>query len=213
VRVPASRHPCEKAPVTENHSRMGESVHDGAGAAPAGEGAPPILALQGASNAVIQEALRAFADRRRAEGVRVAGAVEEFVAGSAETCLRDLATGRRYRIHQDLGPGSLACRLQGAEIAEACEALRLQIIAGCDLAVLSKFGKLEAARAGLVAAFGAAVETGTPVLTAVSPLFTPQWRAFSGNLSRFAGPEPTALDDWWRALAPAKARPGHRRAG
>ena len=46
----------------------------------------------------------------------------------------------------------------------AAAAVRRDIAAGCDLVVLSKFGKLEAGGGGLRDAFGAAIEAGVPVL-------------------------------------------------
>ena len=63
--------------------------------------------------------------------------------------LRDLKTGARFRIKQDLGPGSVSCSLDAAGLASACAAIETVIEEGCDLAIISKFGKQEAERGGL----------------------------------------------------------------
>ena len=164
----------------------------------------PILALQGAPSPTIQAALAAFVRRRAGQAARIAGVIEVRDEAARNPCardrLRDILTGRTYPIHQDLGPGSTACQLDAVGVIEACEAVRRQILSGCDVVVLSKFGKLEAARSGLSAAFAAEVETETPILTAVAPLFTPAWDAFAGPLSAFGPPDDRVLDAWWDAV-------------
>ncbi|MCJ2131160.1 DUF2478 domain-containing protein [Methylobacterium sp. E-045] len=162
--------------------------------------ATPILAVQGATTDAIQSLLMAFAMRWRASGVRIVGAVEEPSPVSECAVLRDLGSGRIYSVHQDLGAGSKACRLDGSGVAEACEAIRRQIQTGCDLVILSKFGKLEAGRSGLVAAFTAAVEARIPILTAVSPSYSSSWHTFAGELATVAPANAEALDAWWQTL-------------
>ena len=179
----------------------------------------PILAIQGSTNQAIQSLMLTFARHWAMRGVRIAGLVEVRDEAAETVCardrLRDLVTGRTFPIHQDLGPGSTACQLAGTGVAEACETIRRQILAGCDLAVLSKFGKLEAGRSGLVAAFAAAVETGTPILTAVAPRFTEEWATFSGPLAALAPPCRDRLDAWWDGLrthpSPLMPDTAHRR--
>lgn len=46
---------------------------------------------------------------------------------------------------KDPGPGSMAYHLDENGVARAAEAVRRDLAAGCDLVLLSKFGKLEAA--------------------------------------------------------------------
>ena len=168
--------------------------------------AKTILAVQGAGNEIIQSLLTARARAWAASGARVVGLVEAPAAGARGRWLCDLETGAEYGIDQDLGPGSRACRLTGSGIAEACEAVRRRIALGCDVVVLSKFGKLEAERSGLVAAFAAAVEAGVPVLTAVSPTFAEQWLRFAGPLAAYAPPSSVTLDAWWASVRPASLR-------
>jgi hypothetical protein len=162
------------------------------------------MALQGAASFVVQTTLAAFVRARLAEGVRVAGVVEEFSgqagAGCAGRTLSDIATGRRHRIGQDLGPGSLACHLDASGVADACCDALAGIAAGCDLVVLAKFGKLEAERNGLLQAFAAAIEQDLPIVTSVAPSFTGAWNLYASPLARFVEPRTEAVEAWWRAL-------------
>ncbi|NEU14886.1 DUF2478 domain-containing protein [Methylobacterium sp. BTF04] len=164
----------------------------------------PILALQGASNLIIQGALASCVARWSGPDTRIVGVIEVRDEAARDPAardrLQDLRTGVTYPIYQDLGPGSTACRLHTDGIIAACEAVRLQIRSGCDLVVLSKFGKLEAARSGLSAAFASAVEAETPILTAVAPLFVPAWQAFAGPLAEMGAPDAETLDGWWQAV-------------
>ncbi|GJE27387.1 DUF2478 domain-containing protein [Methylobacterium organophilum] len=164
----------------------------------------PILALQGAPNDAIQALLLASARRWQGAGLRVAGIVERPDPEGARHRLEDLATGARYDIYRELGPGSDACKLCGSGIVAACQSVQRQILAGCDLVVLSKFGKLEAARSGLVAAFAAAIAAERPILTAVAPIFAEAWRLFSDPLSAVAGPSEAAIEAWRAALETAE---------
>jgi Protein of unknown function (DUF2478) len=83
--------------------------------------------------------------------------------------VRDVSDGAIFSIGQDLGPGSAACNLDPAGLAQACHAVECAIARGVDLVILSKFGKLEAQRRGLTDAFRAAFAARLPILTSVSP--------------------------------------------
>jgi hypothetical protein len=83
-----------------------------------GTALPRIVAIQGASRHLIQVLLSHLASAWSASGLRIAGAVEEFVykpgSGRETVVLRDLKTGARFPIKQDLGPGSVSCALDAA---------------------------------------------------------------------------------------------------
>lgn len=161
-----------------------------------------IAAVQGASSATIQALLADFAAGLAREGVRVAGIVEVAASapqgGCRDIALRDLASGALISISQDLGPGSTACNLDADGLAAACVAVERSLARGADLAVISKFGKQEAARSGLADAFRAAVEAGVPILTAVNPSMAAPWSAFAGALAEVLPAEREALASWWR---------------
>ena len=162
-----------------------------------------VAVIEGQSSTLMQAALRAFVARWRATA-RIVGLLEEEHGLPNRACsagrLQSLAGGQSFPIFQDLGEGSTACHLEGSGAVTASEAVRRDIAAGCDLVVLSKFGKLEAARDGLSPAFSAAIEAGVPVLTAVSPKFQDAWDRFAAPLYVGLPAEADALDAWWMAV-------------
>jgi hypothetical protein len=165
-----------------------------------------IAAIQGASNREVQDAMWRFARRWSSRGVRIAGLIEQFGSDprprhTAE--LRNITTGAVYPLFQNLGPMAEACHLDGAGIVAACVAIRNEIERGCDLAILSKFGQLEAARSGLTDAFVTATERNIPILTAVSPTYTTSWSRFSAPLGVILPADDAALDLWWSHLGGA----------
>src|SRR5215468_4747998 len=110
-----------------------------------------IAVVRGAPSATIQELFRSLIHQWRSTA-RVAGVVAETHGLVDRACgagfLRSIATGEIFPIFQDLGPGSTACHIDAAGALKAATAVRRDIVAGCDLVVLSKFGKLEEARGG-----------------------------------------------------------------
>lgn len=170
--------------------------------------AKPIGVVQGANSAVIQQMLADFAARWK-DRARIVGLVEEpqDTAGCAPGYLRSLGDDRRYPIFQDLGPGSQACSLDTVSLVDGCERLRGQIAAGCDLVIISKFGKLEAEnRSGLLAAFADAIEAGIPILTAVAPKFQQRWSEFASPLDVSIAARAEAIDAWWLGAATEPAK-------
>lgn len=160
-----------------------------------------IAVVRGASSGLIQSTLFAFAQQLRGQGLRVAGVVELSPCGDEERCkslsVYNLASGETYPITQKLGPGSEACNLDPSGLALACGVIQDAIQSGVDVVVLSKFGKLEAARSGLCDAFRAAMMADIPVITAVSPQLAEDWERFAGDLSRFVDAHMNALTGWW----------------
>lgn len=162
-----------------------------------------IAVVQGAPGATVQDIFRALLDRWR-PSVRLAGVIAESHGLAGRACsagfLRNIGTGELFPIFQDLGPGSTACHLDGSGMLPAVEAVQRDIAAGCDLVLLSKFGKLEAARSGLVDAFRSAIEARVPVLTSVSPAFEAAWSEFAAPLFMTLPADPVKIDAWWQAV-------------
>ncbi|MCC7283268.1 MAG: DUF2478 domain-containing protein [Acetobacteraceae bacterium] len=173
-----------------------------------------VAAVQGTSSTDVQDLFRTLVARWRPAS-RIAGVIEEDHGLGERNCragrLRSIVDGASYPIFQDLGPGSTACHLDGAGAVSASEAVRHDIAAGCDLVVLSKFGKLEAGGAGLAPAFRAAIEAGVPVLTAVSPGFQAAWERFAAPYSIALPADPDRIEAWWQTASSARA--GGRSAG
>ncbi|HEX7872670.1 MAG TPA: DUF2478 domain-containing protein [Sphingobium sp.] len=163
----------------------------------------PIAVVQGASGEAIQ-ALFAHFVARWSQKVRIAGLIEEPEGGAPDGSLRAIADGSRYRLFQDLGEGAASCGLDPAELVRAGEAVRHHVASGCDLLILSKFGKLEAEnRAGLIPAFAEAVERQVPILTSVAPRHASAWAQFADPLSVILPADMDAVEAWWLAARTA----------
>lgn len=162
----------------------------------------PIAIVRGAESAAIQLLLRGFADRH-AGAVRIVGAIEEGEPGRGRKSnrLRNLADGLSHPVFQDLGAGAAGCSLDSTSIVLASERVRVDIAAGCDLVVLSKFGKMEAENgSGLIPAFVAAIEAEAPILTSVSPRFDAAWEAFASPYFMTLAANAEAIEAWWAAI-------------
>jgi hypothetical protein len=177
------------------------------------EDTPKIIAVvRGASNLEIQAILRALSDKWRPD-VRLAGLVAESHGLPDRHCqagyLRNLTTGARFSIFHDLGPDAAMCHLDGTGAVAAAAAVESDIAAGCDLVLLNKFGKLEAAGDGLVSAFRAAITAGLPLLTSVSPAHDKPWRQFVDQEFAILPADPAAIDLWRRAVQMQTGRGVH----
>jgi Protein of unknown function (DUF2478) len=173
--------------------------------------AKQIAVIQGAATPVVQAVMRAFI-ARLGDSVRAVGVVEDPLPVEDDGCsageLTSLGDGTRFALLQDLGPGAVGCRLDSGAVVSACEVVERDIAAGCDLVVLSKFGKVEAERTGLAPAFASAMQAGVPILTSVSPKFVAAWDGFAAPLYVILPPDLDAVEAWWAAVrAPADATP------
>ena len=151
----------------------------------------------------IDKFMNEVATRLRADGVRLAGAVQENLGGPGdEACaamiLTDLKSQRRFRISQDLGRQAEGCRLDAAGLAEAGALLDRSIDRETELMLLNRFGVAEAEGRGLRSIFARAIEAGIPVLTAVRPPYTEAWAEFHGGLAADLPPTLEPVLGWTR---------------
>ncbi|MBN9541717.1 MAG: DUF2478 domain-containing protein, partial [Alphaproteobacteria bacterium] len=104
-----------------------------------------IAVVQGAPSALVQELFRSLTAHWRSTA-NLAGVLAEDHGLPDRACsagyLRSLRDDAMYPIFQDLGAGSTTCHLAGSDALAAAAAVRRDIAQGCDLVVLSKFGKL-----------------------------------------------------------------------
>lgn len=161
----------------------------------------PIAAVSGADGAVIQQLLRAFVERQPSS-VKVAGVIEEAVPGARRSSvIRQIRDDLAYAVFQNLGAGASGCALDPGGISVASAAVLREVEAGCDLVVVSKFGKLEAdSGAGFVPVFAAAMEAGIPAITSVSPKYADAWERFAGPYFTHLPAEREAIDAWWAGV-------------
>jgi hypothetical protein len=159
-----------------------------------------IAVVQGVSSSTVQDMFRTLIYRWQ-PAARIAGLIAEDHGLPDRKCtagyLRSITDGALYPIFQDLGPGSEACHLDGAGATMATEAVKRDIATGCDLVLLSKFGKLEASRQGLAQAFTAAIGAGVPILTSVSPAFEKAWSAFAAPMFVVLPADTDRIEAWW----------------
>ena len=171
-----------------------------------------VAVVRGAASPIIEHVMAALVDLLQPR-FRLAGAIAEAHGLPERSCsagyLRNVKTGERFSIFHDLGPGSTLCHLTGDGARAAAEAVERDIAAGCDLVVLSKFGKLEAAGEGLAAAFKAALDAELPLLTSVSPALEGAWTKFIARPFMILPPDQTEIETWWRELrrTPASGQP------
>lgn len=158
-----------------------------------------IAVVRGSSSAEVQDVFRALVKRWR-PSVRLAGLIAEHHGLADRACsagfLRNIASGERFSIFQDLGPGSTECHLDGMGALAAAQAVQREIAAGCDLVLLSKFGKLEAGGNGLFGAFRAALDAHVPLLTSVSGALEAPWKRLVGQPFAVLPADPDRIDAW-----------------
>lgn len=151
------------------------------------------------AQSLLAEAAKAW----RSRGIRVAGVIAQSLAPDEAMCsagyLADIATGNRFSIQLGNQPPETKCHLDTAGLDDACGALLTQIPAS-DLVILSKFGKMEAERQGLWAAFEAAIWAGKPLLTTLSPKQRPAWDALVPTAT-WLSPDLASLERWRRDLS------------
>jgi len=169
-----------------------------------------IAVVQGAPNATIQDIFQSLADQWSG-CARVAGVLAEHHGLPDRACsagfLRSIPTGERFPIFRDLGPGSTSCHLDGSAMLAATDAVLRDIAAGCDVVLLSKFGKLEAAGSGLADAFRAAIAADIPVLTSLSPICEAAWQTFAAPSFVSLHADAAEIDAWWqRVRLPIRVR-------
>lgn len=134
------------------------------------------------------------------DGLRLAGTVQVKPADpSGHPCdmdLRVLPDGPGFRISQPLGRMAKGCRLDGGVI-EAIAAEVEARMAGADLLIVNKFGKLEAQGRGLCPAMAKAMEMEIPTLVGVNEMNVPDFRAFSGGAAEVLRPDLRAIRTWY----------------
>jgi hypothetical protein len=169
-----------------------------------------IAVVRGASGAAVQDLFHTLVERWRSRA-RLAGVIAEPHGLPNRTCsagfLRNIPTGELFSIFADLGPGSEACHLDGTGARAAADAVCRTIAAGCDLVLLSKFGKLEARSEGLIAAFEAARDARVPLLTSVSVTLEPAWTALVTSSFVVLPANPSAIEIWWQGIRPEDSGP------
>jgi nucleoside-triphosphatase THEP1 len=153
--------------------------------------------------------LSAAAERLRAAGLRLAGAVQYNVdlpgRRLCEMDLHALDGAGVVRISQHLGPGARGCRIDAGALEAAAALAERALAAGADLLIVNKFGKQEAEGRGFRPVIGAALAAGVPVLTAVKGGNRPAFDAFADGMAEAVPPDLEAILAWVHAAVAARA--------
>ena len=118
--------------------------------------------------------------------------------------LRDVATGDIIPLCQDLGPGAGSCKLDASALALAAQRLRAEASRPSEILFFSKFGKQEAAGAGMRAELAYAISEGRTVLTAVKRPLLSAWRSFTGGQGTLLESRLWVVRDWWAYVSYAR---------
>lgn len=149
--------------------------------------------------ALLAQAARALAGH----GVKLGGVLQHDIAGIIDDpCameLENLETGECIALSQELGPGSVSCRIDPDALARGSVAVRGAIGRGAELIIINKFAAQEVAGAGLRDEMGEAALAGIPLLTAVGERFLDEWTQFTGGECALLPPTLEAILQWWSA--------------
>lgn len=154
-------------------------------------------------NGTANRMLKALAGQMAADGLRVAGAVQDNIGENPDcACDMDLSIlghdGPPIRISQSLGRAARGCRLDPGALEQAAALIAARIEAeDHDLLVLTKFGKQEALGRGFRQVIAQAIEADLPVILHVAPENRAAFDAFAGDLAQQIAPD--ALTDWCRS--------------
>lgn len=157
---------------------------------------------------MVDELISKLVATLEADGIRLAGTVCARPADpNAHPCdmdLRILPSGPLFRISQALGSGAKGCRLDGGVIAMIGDAVESRL-AGSDLLVVNKFGKLESQGRGLCPAISTALEMGIPTLVGANQMCLPDFRAFSDGMAVPLAPELHSIRGWFGSVQRRRA--------
>lgn len=163
-----------------------------------------IAVVQGSSTASAQKVFQDVIERWSPE-IRIAGAIEERNGADGRICragqMRSIADNTAYSMFQKAAPGTPGCDVENTGLNSAADAICRDVATGCDLVILSKFGKLEAAGQGLRAAFASSIEAKIPLLTYLPLGLYRAWERFASSRAVVLPTEGLAIDAWLRSLS------------
>ncbi len=152
----------------------------------------------------------ALVNRLRKQGWRVRGLINDTADGPFDCSalfLRDVHSKARYPISQPRGKQALACGLDAGALMDTASVLHQAHQARPDLALVNRFGKLEAMGQGFVQEMLDFMVDDIPLLTVVSSDHLDSWRVFTDCLAQELPPQLDALLAWAQGLPAAQWHP------
>jgi hypothetical protein len=156
----------------------------------------------------INRIMAEFADALAVAGLRVAGFVQVADAlqdRHAKAHVRDLETGARLSIFQNLGRSSQSCSVDPTAFVEVARCFGEALARRPDLLIVNRFGRLESEGGGIIDEIAAAATSGIPMLIGVSTRYLKAWRQFAMGLDEELACSREALDAWWLGQRAASA--------
>lgn len=146
--------------------------------------------------------LTQFADTLLSRKFNVCGAVQSNEITNADCkCdmdIRVLPNGLTIRISQSLGRHAGGCRLDTGALENAVAQTESQLSADCDILIINKFGKHEAAGRGFRELIGTALVMDIPVLVGLSTENTDAFLHFTGGLASKVPASISEMDAWFQ---------------
>lgn len=168
------------------------------------------IGYQAGDGGKVDALLRQVAEQLRADGYRLAGAVqwntENASQSKCDMVLEDLATGKRLDVSADQRGDPHACRLDTYALETVAGLVAGSIGPDVDLVILNRFGKQEAAKAGFRAVIEAAVANDLPVLTGLNAMHKELWERFTGAQSADIAPDADAVRAWCAKTLPERRK-------
>lgn len=122
--------------------------------------------------------------------------IEEKNSCRCHTYLDNIMTGKKVRISQDLGNGSVGCKLDASILSQLSTVALQELDLGPQLVIINRFGRGEAEGHGFRNVFEKAFSMDIPVLTAVKDEYIEGWREFSGELGIELNAEYDHIFEW-----------------
>lgn len=150
----------------------------------------------------IDALFRMIAAQLKADGVRLAGAVQHNTECTGTACssmiLEEITTSRRFDISAPRSPDQSGCSLDPAALEDAAGFVAATLAAGIELAVVNRFGKQEVLGNGFRSVIELAVAEDIAVLTSLCDAHRVSWEEFTGSECVALPPEVDAILNWCR---------------
>jgi len=145
--------------------------------------------------------LASVASKLLDDGLRISGALRnvpsERLPAACETTLKVIPDGPDIRITQDLGRGSIACRMDAGAIESVVGLATARFYSeDPDLVILNKFGLSEAEGRGFRSLICLALQNQVPVLTAVGNTHRVAFDHFAEGMATILAPDESEIVAW-----------------
>lgn len=148
----------------------------------------------------VDDLIVALARRLKADGFRLAGAVQSNLAvanrNRCDIMLEDLGTGHVIKASQDRGALASGCRLDTQALEESVGLAASSVGIQTDFVIVNRFGKQEAEGRGFRAVIEQAVLLDVPVIVGLNRAHVDTWCDFIGGDAKLLPLSLDAIKEW-----------------